>query len=225
MSEHDSFIHEVTEEVRRDKLVQTLRKNAVWIVAGLVLLIGGLSLNEYLDFSKRTAAETRGAAMQTALTLADTDASIAALETLVPEAGSAEVLARLQLAGVQAQSGDRTSAAETLEAITLSQEADPIYVDVARLKLAMVGADGVRPMDERRALLERLAVEGHPFRTIAEEQLAMIELEEGDIPAALDRLAETLERGGGSAATQARLRGLITALGGDATGAGSDLDG
>ncbi len=214
MSDGDSFIQEVSEEVRRDALVKTLRKYAVWIGAGLVLLVGGLSLNEYLKFSAQTAAETRGAAMQAALTSADVEASVSALQALLPEAGPALALAQLQLAGVQAQSGDRDAAAATLAAITVSPDADPLYVDIARLKLAMVGAGGVRPIAERRAVLERLATDGHPLRTLAEEQLALLALEEGDRDAALAQLSDILLRSDVSQAGRARISALVTALGG-----------
>ncbi|MEO0914995.1 MAG: hypothetical protein AAFY59_18760, partial [Pseudomonadota bacterium] len=60
MSESDSFLDEVTEEVRRDNLVKVLRKNAVWIIGVLVLLVGGIGTNEYLKASNRAAAEARG---------------------------------------------------------------------------------------------------------------------------------------------------------------------
>ncbi|MEM1265038.1 MAG: tetratricopeptide repeat protein [Pseudomonadota bacterium] len=229
MSENDSFLQEVTEEVRRDQMVRTLRRYAPWIGGGLILVICAIAFSEYRAHSVRTAAETRGDAISAALTADDPATAIAGIEALLEDGGSAEPVLRMQLAGLQAQSGDREAAAETLEAVAGGAGVSPIYADVARLKLAMVGAGGVRSVEARLAVLALLTGPEHPLRGLAEEQVGLIRLEEGDRDGALDAFGSSLSDATLNAESRARIEGLITALGGvvpDAPGLiMPDLDG
>ena len=67
MSDSDSFIEEVTEEVRRDRLFALFRRYG-WIPAvAIVLLVGGAAVNEYLKAQERGRAERLGDAILVAL--------------------------------------------------------------------------------------------------------------------------------------------------------------
>ena len=67
MSETDSFIDEVTEEVRRDKLFALFRKYG-WIGIALVLVIvGGAAWTEWRKLTARSAAQSFGDAIVAAL--------------------------------------------------------------------------------------------------------------------------------------------------------------
>ena len=57
MSETDSFIDEVSEEVRKDKLYATMRKYG-WLAVVIVLtLVGGTAFREYKIASANTVAQ------------------------------------------------------------------------------------------------------------------------------------------------------------------------
>src|SRR5690606_41414971 len=74
VSESDSFIDEVTEEVRRDKLFAVFRKYG-WIgVLAVLLIVGGAAWSEWQKVRARTAAEGFG------------DAVVAAMDTEDPAA-------------------------------------------------------------------------------------------------------------------------------------------
>ncbi len=221
MSESDSFLDEVTEEVRRDRLLKVLRRYAVWIGAGVVLLVGGIGVNEYLKNKAETDAQARGDAMLAALTEEDAAAREAGLQALVAEGGQAEVLARLQLAAVQATEGKTADAATTLESVATNTDTPQIFADLARLKIVMLGA-GEMPAEERSTILEQLTVVGHPFRDLALEQKALMAVEAGEMEAALEifqglAVSETV-----SAAAQDRAVRMITALGGEIPLPGTD---
>ena len=80
MSNNDSFIDEVTEEVRRDKLYAGLRKYG-WIgIAAVLLLVGGASVNEILKARERAQAEATGDAILSAVTRDITAGKLAALD-------------------------------------------------------------------------------------------------------------------------------------------------
>jgi hypothetical protein len=79
VSDTDSFINEVTEEVRREKLFGYLRRYG-WIgVACVLLLVGGAAFNEYRNAQARDAAQATGDALLGALSLNDPSATLDAL--------------------------------------------------------------------------------------------------------------------------------------------------
>ena len=68
--------------------------------------------------------------------------------------------------------------------------------------------------DDRRLQFEALAAPGKPLRLLAEEQLALIEIDAGETQAAIDRLQAILQDAEVTAALQDRASRLIVALGG-----------
>ncbi|KKK62940.1 hypothetical protein LCGC14_2999320, partial [marine sediment metagenome] len=74
MSNTDSFIDEVTEEVRRERLFGFLRRYGWIAVLAVVLIVGGAAYNEWRNASERAEAQAFG------------DALLAALEADSPEA-------------------------------------------------------------------------------------------------------------------------------------------
>ncbi len=87
MANTDSFINEVTEEVRRDRLFAVLRRWG-WLAVVLVLLIvGGAAWNEWRKAEARAEAEARGDALLAALEANDPSGMLAALaaDATVPQ--------------------------------------------------------------------------------------------------------------------------------------------
>ena len=82
MSDTDSFIEEVTEEVRRDRLFALMRKWG-WVGILLVLLIvGGATWNEYRKAQRMNAAQALGDAVVTALQSNDAAGRAEALDQI-----------------------------------------------------------------------------------------------------------------------------------------------
>ena len=68
MSETDSFIDEVTEEVRRDRLFAIFRKYG-WIgILTIVVIVGGASWTEWKKAKAEAAAQSFGDALVAAMT-------------------------------------------------------------------------------------------------------------------------------------------------------------
>ena len=214
MTQTDSFIEEVTEEVRRDRLFGYFRRYG-WVAAVLVvLLVGGAAWNEYSKASARTAAEARGDAILEALEAEDSASRAEALTAIEATGSYAPVVAML-LSDEALESDERAVAIDALRGITENDTLPDIYRDLAVLKLAALSASETAPA-ERVAMLEPLAAVGAPFRVFAEEQLALVEIESGDIEAALERLRALTEDSEAGAGLRQRVRILIVALGGDA---------
>ena len=82
MSDTDSFIEEVSEEVRRDRLYGYMRKYGWIAVLAILALVGGAAYNEYSKAQARAKAQTAGDAILAALEADEPDARVAALEAV-----------------------------------------------------------------------------------------------------------------------------------------------
>ena len=209
MSDTDSFISEVTDEVRREKLYGYLRRYG-WIAIVCVLaLVGGAALTEYRAAQSRAAAEATGDALLDALEQGDAAARAAALTGVDTEGASAAVALLLQ-ASTQQEAGDTEAAAETLNRLALSPDVPALYRDLAAFKAAMLP---VAETETRKLALETLAAPGQPFSLLAQEQLAYIALDEGDTEAAVAMLRRIEEDAAVTRGLRDRVQTLMVALG------------
>jgi hypothetical protein len=214
VSNSDSFIDEVTEEVRRDRLFAAFRRYG-WIAILVVLLIvGAAAWNEWRKAEARSAAEALGDRILAALDQTDPIARAAALAE-VPATGDAAALVGLLGASAQRDGGDTAAATARLALLEADPAVGQIYRQVATLKRVMLdGTNGAPPAD-RIAALTPLTAPGAPFRMLAEEQIALAEAEAGDAGAAILRLRALLAEDGVSPGLRARASQTIVALGGD----------
>ena len=195
MSQNDSFIDEVSDELRRDRLFAAFRRWA-WLGALLVaLVVGGAAWNEWRLSRAEAAAQARGEAILAAGNDAAALAAIAA-------AGSAGGVAAL-LSGEPA----------ALAALAADPGADPAYRDLAQLRRATDPAADLTD-EERRAALSAIAAPGAPYRVLAEERIALIEARSGEEAEAAARLAALLEDPEAGPGLRRRAEQLALALGG-----------
>ncbi|EBA11432.1 tetratricopeptide repeat protein [Roseobacter sp. CCS2] len=209
MSDTDSFINEVTEEVRREKLYGYLRRYG-WIgVAAVLLLVGGAAWNEYSNAQARSAAEATGDALMSALEENDPTVRAAAMAQVEGD-GAAAAVTLLLRAATEQEAGDNAAAAQTLNDVTTNPDVPEMYRDVAALKAAMLPSDDVAA---RRANLEALSQPGQPFRLLALEQIAYMTLGEGDADGAIAVMREIVEDAGVTRGLRERVQTLMVALG------------
>jgi len=214
LSDTDSFIEEVTEEVQRDKLFGYIRRYG-WIAVLLVFaLVGGAAWNEYSKAQTRNAAQARGDAILAALSSDDSGERAAALAQIDASGATAPVVAMLRSAEEMA-ADDPDAAAAALQAIASDDAQPPLYRDLALLKHVILTAASTDPAD-RIAALQPLTAPGGPFRVLAEEQIALAEVQSGETDAALTRLQALVEDTEASQGLRRRVSQLIVALGGDA---------
>ncbi|MBR2574382.1 MAG: tetratricopeptide repeat protein [Loktanella sp.] len=215
MSNPDSFIDEVTEEMRRDKLFGYLRRYG-WIAVLVVLgIVGGTAWNEYRSAQDRAAAQAAGDALLAALAENDETARATAMAG-VSAHGNAAVITALLAASTQQEAGQAEAAAASLGALAADPATPAIYRDLAAIKAAMLP---VGEMPARLAALEVLAQPGQPFRLLALEQMAYLTLETGDQTGAVAILRQISEDAAVTRGLLDRVQTLLIALGEDATGA------
>ena len=98
MSNTDSFIDEVTEEVRRDRLFGYFRRYS-WIPAVVIVaLVGGTAYNEWSKAQVAQVAQARGDALLDALELEDLAERKVALNAMARE-GEDALVAKLSGGG------------------------------------------------------------------------------------------------------------------------------
>ena len=195
MSQNDSFIDEVNEDLRRDRLFATMRRWGWLGVLLVVLIVGGAAANEWRKSRAAEAARARGEAI---LTAQGDPAALAAIAATDPAGGVAALL-----------SGEDGA----LAALAEDPEADPLYRDLAQLRLA-TDPEADLPDDERRVRLAAIAAPGAPYRVLAEEQMALLDARAGDAEGAAARLAALAEDPEAGAGLRRRAQQLVLALGG-----------
>lgn len=214
MHESDSFIHEVSEEVRRDRLFGVLRRWGWLIGAVLVLIIGGAAANEWRKARAQAAAEAAGDAMRAAFLESDPVERAGALADIAAELPDTAVLARFAEAGSRIEANDTEAAAAALADLAGDGGVPDLYRQLAALQRVML-LGAALDASERMATLEMLAADGAPFRPLALEQRALARLDAGDGAGAQVDLQAILDDPAAPDQVQARARQLIVATGGE----------
>lgn len=205
MSDTDSFIDEVTEEVRRDRLFGYFRRYG-WIPALIILaLVGGTAYSEWSKSVVAQAAQVRGDALLDALDVQGKPESISALSSIVAQEDG-DVVASFLLAGL-----DQSLASELLTAIAENMEQPKYIRDLALLKLA--ATLDAASKDEAVSILTDLSAPGGVYRNAAMEILVALELQRGNRDVALLLLQSHVQDAGTTQAQVQRMGELIVALG------------
>ena len=214
MSDTDSFIDEVTEEVRKDQLYGYLRRYG-WIAVLVILaIVGGTAFNEYRQAQQRAAAEQLGDALIAALQEPDAASRAGALEAVDPQSPGGTAVRDFLLAAEETAAGRTDAAVATLDGISANGELPEIYRQIASFKALTLQGTALS-VEERRLSFESLARPDAPLRLLAIEQLALIDIEEGDTDAAIARLRDLVLDAEATTDLQQRARQAIVALGGE----------
>lgn len=220
MSDTDSFIDEVTEEVRRDRLYGYARRYG-WIGAVvIVLIVAGAAWNEYTKAQARQAAEALGDSLFAALTAGEPEARAAQAARITTDTPEARAALDLIVAAEATAAGNASSAVARLEELAVNGDVPEIYRQLAGFKALLVQSGSLEPSARRLAFLD-FAQPGHRLRVLAEEQLALIDIETGDRASALSRYQSLLIDAETGTALQQRALQAIVALGGDPATAGT----
>jgi len=210
LSETDSFIEEVSDEVRRDKLFGFFKKY-LWVFIGLVIfIVGGAAVNEYLKAKNEADAQVVGEALLAAQTANDAGA----FAIIAESGGTAAVLAKLDQAAVLSFEGQPAAAASILDEISADGDVSPIYRDLALLKSIMVNGQNMSADDLESAFAGLTSI-GAPFRLLAIEQQAIVNLRNGDTAAVLNDLREIMIDTNTTQELRNRVQELAISLGGE----------
>ncbi len=211
MSETDSFIDEVSEEVRRDQLYGVFRKYVWLALAAVFLIVGAAAFNEWRKAQTRSANEQAGDQILAALEVQDPTERVDALAAISFDDAGKQALLKLQEAAMLVEDERIDEAAAVYEAASSLTEAGLVYTDLAKLKLVQIQPDG----DATAALIEELSALDRPFRLLALEQRALASVRAGNTDAALEDLMAVLLDNLTTQDLRARARQLTIVLGGE----------
>jgi len=189
---------EVEEELRDERMREFLKKYSVVLIAAALLVIGGVGAWKYWawyqerqDLAAATQYLTAATKTVPAGAAGPNNAlAAAAFESVAAAAPEGyRVLARLREAAARAESGDLNGASALWDQVAADGSADPLLRDLASLTWCLYHADKGDP-----ALLEGrlkpLAAPGNAWRSLAQEQLALLALRQGHTEAARGQLQQ-----------------------------------
>ncbi|MFT7390043.1 MAG: hypothetical protein ACI9ZH_000259 [Paracoccaceae bacterium] len=213
MSDSDGFIHEVTEELRRDRMLKLWRTFAPAVIGGVVAIVAATAIMEWHKVQNRAAAEEAGAMLWSAAQAGDDGARAAKFAAAAGALSDGPALvARLSEASAAAQGGDKAAAEAALAAVADAPGASPLYRDLAGFRAVLLALPGLSPEARADAVGPYLA-DGAPFRLLALEQRAMARLEAGNIEGARTDVDAALSDPMASAELRRRLTFLMELLG------------
>lgn len=208
-NQNDSFIDEVTDELRRDRLFAAFRRYG-WIALVLILaLVGGAAWLEWRRASHEGVSQQFGDAVLAAEAANDPEA-LAAIDGFGSTRRAA--IAQILAADRWTAAGDTMAASAALiRAAELAGE-DAVLADMALLKRVMIGGTGLTAT-ERDEMLTRLSRAGAPYELLALEQkaIALIGADRRDDAITLIRQIQT--RDGLSQSLRLRLSEMMITMG------------
>ena len=212
MSDTDSFIEEVSEEVRRDRMFDLFRRHGWIAVAAVLLLVGGAAWNEWSRSQQQTQAEALGDAVVAALQLEDAAQRAAALQEIQSQTADGQAMVQLLSAAELTADNRASDALMQLAAIRDNDEVQSIYRQIAAFKFLVIPNSG-SSVEDRQSGLEALISSGSALRVLVEEQLALLDIELGNEADAVVRLQRLLEDSEITPGLRRRVTQLITSLG------------
>ena len=205
MSETDSFIAEVTEDVRRDRLFGLFRRFG-WIPAALiVIIVSGTAYNEWSKSKADKLAQVRGDALLAAIDTADEAARATTLNEIASQ-GSENIVAQMLAAGAKDE-----NSINFLNAVIENTDQPEYIRDLAKLKLTMI--PGAQTKEQKLKTLDILSQPGGIYRNAAVEILVAFELELGNLNKAIEFLKSHIQDAEASRAQVQRMAELLVALG------------
>ncbi|CAM3440945.1 tetratricopeptide repeat protein [Paracoccus nototheniae] len=207
-NQNDSFIDEVTDELRRDRLYGFMRRYGWIVVLVIIAVVAATAWREYGRAQDRAAAQDWGDAVLAAEASGDPAAILA-----VDPQGSAgrAALTSLLAASAEVEAGDTQAAATALEQLT-TDAPEGALAELAQLKLVMLGGQDMDPA-ERDEVLTRLSRAGAPFELLALEQKAVALIGAGRPEDAITLIRQIQDKDGLTEALRRRLSEMMIALG------------
>lgn len=183
MSDGDNIFREVEEDLRREQLAQMWDKYGVYVLGAavaVVLIVG--AYNGYRWYQNKLAVEN-GTVFAAATKQVEEQKYGDARETLSKLAkdapGGYRVLAKLDLAAIQAKEGKKAEAVALYDEIAADTGADGILRDFAKVQAAALRLDEAEPGEIARRL-DKLDADGNPWRYTARELLALAAYRSGN---------------------------------------------
>ena len=211
---------EVEEELRAERAKKLLQRYGSLIIGAavaIVALVAGFQAWRWYEARERArVAEIYIAAMHQADAQASAEhqAALAGLAKVTAEGMPGyTTLARLRAAALKANAGDKDGGLRLWDEVAKDASADPLLRDLANLEWGMHQIDTGDPA-QVTARLKPLTDPNNPWHAMAEEQLALLALRQGQTQAAHDTLKKLANDVTAPQGVRGRAGGLLAKLGG-----------
>ena len=190
-NETDSFVQEVDESLRQDRMLGLAKKYGPWLIGAflvVLLAVGGWQIYKAQALSASRAHSDEFSAAQRLAAEGNLDQAKAEFERLTGEGpGVYRVMARLEHAAILETQGDLEAALAEYDRAA-EQTNDPIMRDTARLRAAYIVAE-TQDFDALQTRLQPLVDSDSRLSYLARELLGIEAWEAGN----LDLARETLQ--------------------------------
>ncbi|MAS06172.1 MAG: hypothetical protein CL534_16025 [Ahrensia sp.] len=180
----DSFIREVEEELRSDRLKKVWDRFGAFIIGAAILIVVGTAAWRGWEYYSERQASASGDRFLAALNLANegkSDEALAALQALEDDGyGAYPVLARMRAATVLEEQGDAAGAVAAFDAVAADGSAPDAVRDMARIRAAYILVD-TGSADDVAQRAEPLSADTSPLRHAAREALGLAAWKEGSL--------------------------------------------
>jgi hypothetical protein len=212
LSNNESFMQEVSEEVRKDRFYRILKKWG-WVgIALIVALVGGASFNEWNKESKINSARNLGDRVLAAIASKD----VIDLKEIEIKNVSQDIFIKNLMSAILFSDDKLDASKKALEEIGGIPGITKTYKDLNAFKLGLLLLkSGNLTGEERFGVFEALVEPGSPFRSLAKEQQALILIEQGNIELAIKTLMEITDDSETTDTLRRRVAQLRISLGSD----------
>jgi hypothetical protein len=212
LSNNESFMQEVSEEVRKDRFYRILKKWG-WVgIALIVALVGGASFNEWNKDSKINSARNLGDRVLAAIASKD----VIDLKEIEIKNVSQDIFIKNLMSAILFSDDKMDASKKALEEIGGMPGITKTYKDLNAFKLGLLSLkSGNLTGEERFGVFEALVEPGSPFRSLAKEQQALILIEQGKIELAIKTLVEIMDDSETTDTLRRRVTQLRISLGSD----------
>lgn len=189
MSEDDSFIRQVNEDLRSDQMKSLWDRFGKVLIGIAILIVLATAGTRGYQYWQETQASASGDAFLAALTLAregDSEGALEALAKLESDGfGSYPVLARMKAASVKAEAGDFQEAISSFTVIGNDSGVPDAIREVARVRAAYLLVDH-GSYEDVSGQVEALTTGSNPMRHSAREALGLAAYKAGNAQSAMD---------------------------------------
>lgn len=215
MADSDSFVQEVTEEVRRDAMFAVWKKYGPWVISAILVIVIGTAARAWWLSRAVEQTRERGGAYLAAQGVEEPLASATAFkEVAATGEGDFTALAGLRAGAAFGQAGKVEEAVAEYESIAAMEGIDPRLKELAQLRIVMVRADTMDP-DEMLERLQPLSAIGAPWRIPALEFEAAAHVRKSNPEGAIESLTALIEEDSAPPSAKGRAAEMIAALGGE----------
>lgn len=181
MSE-DSFIHEVTEELKQEKISAAWRKYALYIIGAPILAVFIVAIYQIYIYSVDKKSAKLGDSFLTALMLSESspDQALPKLKALETTKSAYAYLARFREAAILASQNKLEESNKIYDTLIKGDKIPSGFKDIARVKKAYSLID-IKNVTNLKLILNPCLKEGNHFQPMAYEILGLSALKDKNL--------------------------------------------